>query len=113
MWSRMAADKFDDWQDNARSIALSLGALRGVERWGAVEGEQYEGLRLELEGAAPMSESVAWRVLAEAADLEPDETVGFRTLIALALKTTHPDQGGNPETFHKVMEAKKVLEEGR
>lgn len=95
-WSRMAADKYDHWQDNARAVALSLEALRGVERWGAVEGEQYEGLQLELEDAGS-SQSSAQELL--------DSYGGLRE----ALKATHPDQGGDPEEFRRVQEARKVL----
>jgi hypothetical protein len=40
-----ATDEYDDWQDNVRAIALSLEALRAVERWGVSKGRQYTGLR--------------------------------------------------------------------
>jgi hypothetical protein len=95
-WSRMTADKYTNWQDNIRSVALSLEALRSVERWGAVEGEQYEGLQLELEeaGASP---SAAQELL--------DSYGGPKE----ALKATHPDHGGDPEEFRRVQEARKVL----
>ncbi len=48
-WYGRAAERYDRWQDNVRAIALTLEALRGVERRGAVSGEQYEGMRLEIE----------------------------------------------------------------
>lgn len=51
-WYRRAAEKYDRWQDNVRAIALTLEALRAIERWGAVSGEQYEGFRLKLEAGA-------------------------------------------------------------
>lgn len=58
-WYRRAAEKYDDWQDNVRALALTLEALRAVERWGAVSGEQYEGFRLELEAGRPGIEGEA------------------------------------------------------
>lgn len=37
-----ATDRFDDWRDNLRAIALSLTALRAVDRYGVNKrGEQY------------------------------------------------------------------------
>lgn len=101
-WSRMAADKYTSWQDNGvRAVALSLEALRSAERWGAVEGEQYEGLRLEIEatGSSPSGtrEAAAQELL--------DSYGGLRA----ALKATHPDQGGDPEEFRRAQEARKVL----
>lgn len=106
-WSRMAADKYTWWQENIRAVALSLEALRSVERWGVVEGEQYEGLRLELEaaGSSPSaaSEPTSSRVPAQTLI---DSYGGLRE----ALKATHPDHGGDPEEFAKVQEARRVLE---
>jgi len=41
-----ATDRFDDWHDNLRAIALGLEALRKIERYGiADDGEQYAGWR--------------------------------------------------------------------
>ena len=93
-WSRMAATKYDHWQDNVRAVALTLEALRAVERWGAVQGEQYEGLRLELEGPSANSASALL-----------DSYGGLKE----ALKATHPDRGGDPEEFRRVQEARDVL----
>lgn len=95
-WSRMAADKYTWWQENVRAVALSLEALRSVERWGAVEGEQYEGLQLEIE-ADGSSPSAARQLI--------DSYGGLRE----ALKATHPDHNGDPEEFRRVQEARKVL----
>lgn len=41
---RYPCDTFTDWQDNVRAIALSLEALRKVERYGVTKrNEQYQG----------------------------------------------------------------------
>ena len=43
---RYATDAFTEWQDNLRAIALSLEALRAVDRYGVTRrGEQYTGWR--------------------------------------------------------------------
>lgn len=107
-WSYMAADKYDDWHDNTRAIALSLEALRSVERWGAVEGEQYVGLRLELEAA--MGPLQAQRIIRRAAGLEPEtDVLDWGRVYRLALRRTHPDVGGSAEAFNEVQEAWRVL----
>src|SRR5574340_172163 len=36
-----ATDQYTEWQANVRAIALSLEALRAVERWGVSKGRQY------------------------------------------------------------------------
>lgn len=95
-WYRRAAEKYDHWHDNVYAVARTLEALRAVERWGAVSGEQYEGMRLELE--TPGSGENAARNLL-------DSYGGLRA----ALRATHPDQGGDPEEFRKVQEAREVL----
>lgn len=95
-WFGRANDKYDDWQSNIRGIALTLKSLRDVERWGVVSGEQYEGMRLELE--TPGSGENAARALL-------DSYGGLRA----ALRATHPDQGGDPEEFIRVQEEKRVL----
>lgn len=44
-----ATDSCDRWQDNVRSIALGLEALRAVDRFGiSREGQQYAGFRAAL-----------------------------------------------------------------
>lgn len=39
----LATDVCEDWQHNVRSIALTLEALRAVDRYGATQGRQYAG----------------------------------------------------------------------
>lgn len=39
----LATDVCEDWMHNVRSIALTLEALRAVDRYGATQGRQYAG----------------------------------------------------------------------
>lgn len=41
----LATDAYDAWQHNVRAIAMTLKALRDMERWGATQGKQYAGFR--------------------------------------------------------------------
>ena len=96
-WYGRYNDKYDHWHDCMFAIAKTLEALRGVERWGSVEGgEQYEGMRLEIE--APGSTENAARELL-------DSYGGLNT----ALMATHPDRGGDPGEFRRVQDAREVL----
>ena len=93
-----ACDRFDDWQDNVRAIALALEALRKVDRYGITKrGEQYAGWKALEDSKGTLSETSALLFLQKYGGL------------AAALKATHPDQGGSPEEFRRVIEARDVL----
>lgn len=138
-WYRRAAEKYDDWQSNVRAIALTLEALRAVERWGAVSGEQYEGFRLELEAGRPAIEGEAGEgptampppaiaripmthrdaaaFMEEHANMErgyfsqanPRLRESVDTAFRSASKKLHPDSGGEPGMFEQLQEARNVL----
>lgn len=94
-----ATDTFDDWQANVRAIALSLNALRAVDRYGVSKrGEQYTGwAQLPAGPSASTAREEAQKLI---------DTYGSLTA---ALKATHPDLGGSAEDFHRVQNARAVL----
>lgn len=111
-WYFRANDKYDDWQDNIRGIVLTLKSLRDVERWGAVSGEQYEGMRLEIEppgSEAGSSGSRALAVLERHAGLSLVEGLDVKRLYKMAARKAHPDAGGSDAAFNEVQEAWRVL----
>lgn len=85
-----ATDQFHDWQDNVRAIALSLEALRAVDRYGVSKrGQQYAG----------------WAQLAAGG---PDPARGKVLVereggIVQALKRYHPDRGGEQRDMVDVL----------
>jgi hypothetical protein len=102
-----ATDKYDQvyysdtpgWQANIRAIALGLEALRAVDRHGITRrGEQYTG----------------WKAL-PAGDGTPTTLEQARELVnafgglTAAIKATHPDRGGDPELFRRVMAARQLI----
>jgi hypothetical protein len=94
-----ATDRYDDWRDNIRAVALSLEALRKVDRYGVNKrGEQYQGW-IAIEAATGETK------LQEARDL-----IASYGGLAEAIKATHPDRGGKAEDFHKVQEARRTIE---
>lgn len=95
-----ATDQYTDWQDNVRAIALSLEALRAVERWGVSKGRQYTGFALLEAGPGPIDRG---RKLVE-------KYGGVRE----ALRHTHPDTGDTdvtPDDYRSVLEYRKSLQE--
>lgn len=88
---RYACHRFRSWEDNVRALALSLEALRKVDRYGVTKrGEQYAG----------------WKALTAGAE-QPSATRGQRLVeehggIKKALHATHPDHHGDPVDLQSV-----------
>lgn len=114
--------RFHDWKDNVRAIALGLEALRKVDRYGITESdEQYRGWQALPPGtpmpAAKMTYEEACRTVAELADctfvgcdwVQKDLTGMYRK----AALRCHPDHGGDPATFHRLTEARNLIEAHR
>ncbi len=93
---RYEVGRFDDWQDNVRTVALALEALRKVDRYGVTKrGEQYAEWK-----APPMG----------AGDPSPDRgraLIRDHGSVTAALKATHPDHGGDPAAFADVQAARE------
>lgn len=116
-------DTYLDWQANVRAIALALAALCAVDRYGVTRrAEQYKGWA-RLEAPKSIEPQTALDVLTSAAAcrrVQFAEVHRDRSLLATIYKTalfaTHPDQGGNPDDFRRVQDAKTSLDkwlEGR
>ncbi len=112
-------DTFDRWQDNVRAIALSLNALRQVDRYGVTKrAEQYKGFeRLEAPKATTREDiRHAANLLCTACDGHASmeriiESTDVReAAYRRALFKVHPDHGGNAEDFQKVQAAKELLD---
>lgn len=123
---RYATDIFTTWQDNLRAIALSLEALRKVDRYGVTRrGEQYQGFRALPGGSAVavergMSREDAALVLVNHAvpgSVHRDAYVRSvldspdraRAVFRDAAHNAHPDKGGTTEAFQQVEQAARIL----
>ena len=92
-----ATDSCERWEDNVRSIALGLEALRAVDRFGITKrGQQYAGFR-ELPSAT-----------SEPSPARGRELIAEHGGVREALKATHPDTGGDAADFAAVMAAKEL-----
>lgn len=113
-WS---GSKLSGWQANIRAIALSLEALRAVDRHGVSRtGEQYVGWRaIESGKSAPVFASAdeAERWLASVVE-HAGEQLTVKELLRQAAKKLHPDVHGGDRTLWKRWDAaRQLLEDGR
>lgn len=106
------------WQHNVRAIALTLSALRAVDRYGATEtGQQYTGFKALPAGrampASHMTSDEAWNVLWTAVganNIGHVESVDLHHLVKRARRATHPDHNdGDQSRWDKVESAARVL----
>jgi len=113
-----ATDAYVSWQANIRAIALSLTALRAVDRYGVSHsGEQYRGWTAIESGASrpQMSVDEAARLLADegestAALVLADPAERSRAFKRAAHKH-HPDFGGNPDAFGRLTAARDLVDQ--
>jgi hypothetical protein len=119
-------ETYDHWEDNLRAIALSMEALRAVDRYGVTRhSEQYAGWTKKVESRAgvqggKLSPESAALVLAACASasgeqfssalIQSDECEMERSY-KVAAKEVHPDVGGSEASMAKVNEARKVMQE--
>ncbi|WP_234797266.1 molecular chaperone DnaJ [Mycobacteroides chelonae] len=107
---RFPCDRFKDWHDNLRAIALALEALRKVDRYGVTQhGEQYAGWRaIESAGSgSSMSAEAAERIVRRVAGDSGGDLV---KVVRLARARAHPDRhGGSRVHYDEVDCAVQVL----
>lgn len=116
---RYETGEYRRWEDNLRGVALSMEALRAVDRYGVSKrGEQYRGWRaLPMSTGDPRDRVVstddAIRVIHEVVgdryDVDDVEGAFREEAIREALRATHPDRGGDHERFILVQRAKEIL----
>lgn len=104
------------WQANVRAVALTLEALRAVDRYGATRrAEQYQGFRAlpPGSGAAPsgMTTEVALAVITRESGVGLHSAVGNLPLaLRHAKANTHPDRNnGDRSRYDAVDQAEQVL----
>ena len=119
----IATDKYADWKSNLRGIALSLEALRGINRWGCSEqDQQYLGFPAlpppdpdALDTAEAAARFVARLIDPKSEDdmsrLLLDSPAMFEIMFPQARKRVHPDgrNGEGHDDFIKVQKAGELL----
>lgn len=115
-----ACDRYTKWQDNVRAIALSLEALRAVDRYGVAKtGEQYRGWTEIAARPAVMSREQAaeflahWAGLGTSLDLFEDYPNAVQAAYRAAAKRCHPDVSGDDgDTMARLNTARDLLLNG-
>ncbi len=110
-------DAYDSWQANVRAIALSLQALRAVDRYGVSKsGEQYAGWRaIESGKTAPLfasaDEALWWlRSLTDPSKIN----LSVKAMLRMAAGICHPDRNGGDRTlWDRYDAARQLLEVNR
>lgn len=122
---RFPCDRFLEWGDNLRAIALTLEHLRAVDRYGVTQhAEQYKGwTALEDKRTVQMNpyEAAVW-MASKARDVLGDSQVvadhilriqdvfhPIRKKLAVAL---HPDRRGSDVEFKQLELCREVIERG-
>lgn len=105
-----ATDAYTTWQANLRAIALSLQALRAVDRYGVTRsGEQYQGWRaIEAQPVGFVNADAALRWLRDV--VGAPTTTDPRTLLRRAAAKLHPDRVGDRTDWDTLDAARQVLE---
>lgn len=109
--------QMEGWQANLRAIALGLEALRKVDRYGiSRRGEQYTGWSALPPGAAieagpaPMTALEAYAFLDEwSGGIPLQNKMDIHRAYLTAAKRLHPDVGGDPELFKRLVAATEFL----
>lgn len=116
---RFACDRYDagvlSWQANARAVALTMEALRTVDRYGAArDGQQYQGF-LAIEQAPPgdgefatAEEALRW-LWAKTGDESRVATP--RAAYRAAAHAMHPDVGGARGDWDTLQHAERLMRE--
>jgi hypothetical protein len=115
---RFAADSHDVWHHNVRAILLTLEALRGIERYGAVQdAQQFRGFKALPASTTTltMGRSAALAILRQhcggyLSDNPEPETL--RGAYRAARSATHPDRVGHDRDWHLVEAAARELRIG-
>lgn len=108
-------DTYATIDDNMRAIALSLEALRAVDRYGVTRrDEQYMGFKA-IEAPRAMSvEDAAQALSAQAPSVSPDVIIDsaswYRTAYRQAAKRLHPDVQGNEHLWRELGKWKELLD---
>ncbi|OZC59255.1 molecular chaperone DnaJ [Rhodococcus sp. 06-470-2] len=107
-------DRFDRWQDNLRAIALSLEALRKVDRYGVTKNaEQYTGFKAIGAASAPIPSVVEAEAILRTVAGGYDSALELGTMSQAyrrARRETHPDRHrGSRVLWDSVEAAAEVL----
>lgn len=117
----MPCDNYLSWQDNLRAIALSLDALRKVNRYGVTQrGEQYRGFDALPGASEPRTDfsgeldAAVWLNMVVKDEFDEDlstDSTKRKRAYQIAARLLHPDTPGTGDAaqFRLLQKAKVIL----
>lgn len=97
----MACDRWPTIGENVHAIALSIGALRGLDRWGATD-----LVEKAFAGFAALPAAAVKRPWWEVLGVLPSSPLSVVEAVFKAMaKDLHPDRGGDADAFRELSEA--------
>ena len=99
-----ACDIFRRVEHNIRAIGKTIEAIRGIERWGASDMPERAFTGFE---ALPAPDD--WRKVLQVSPDAPWDTV--RNVYMSKRAQNHPDRGGDPDEFDRIMKAYRQAEQ--
>ena len=108
----ICCDRWDRIEDNLRAVALTVEAMRGMERWGASDAldRVFRGFTALPAPEAFRNEKPWWEVLGV------DETWplgAIETIWKQKAKDAHPDRGGDPAVMLELNRAMECAREAK
>jgi len=99
-----ACDRYKYCRENVRAIALTIEALRGIERWGASDmiERAFRGFT-----AIPETTGTSWRDLLGFTSTQPVNEDDVETAFRRLAHSAHPDKGGDTQRFQALMNARR------
>ena len=100
-----ASDSYFTVRDNVRAIALTIEALRGIERWGASDmiERAFRGF-----AALPERASSSWRSVFGFEIGAPVTVAAVESRFRQLARERHPDAGGNSDRFFELTQAREA-----
>lgn len=107
------ADKYSDWKDNVRAVAMCLEGLRMIERHGVKSEAQYVGYKALPEASSEVQAAIELllREAAWASDRGISSAADVEQVYKVAAFRAHPDKGGSDARMAAVNNATRVLRE--
>ncbi|WP_439946483.1 J domain-containing protein [Streptomyces sp. BBFR109] len=101
-------DKWDTVSQNLRAVALTIEALRGLDRWGAKEmvNAAFRGFKaLPANAIVTPYKAQPWHEVLEVVPTASPEVI--KAAYRQKMLKAHPDQGGSSSAFEEVQRAYK------
>lgn len=102
----MAIDRYDEVADNLAAIALTLDAMRAIERHGGAAILERAFTGFTALPAPGQTTAPSWRMVLDFADDEPVNEFAINAAYRRMASQHHPDKGGNADMMARINAAR-------